>query len=132
MPLTSSVDGKTTADAYIRRIDVSSGNRAALVKRNGKYEEVTWQEIHRFVTGVFHSYQKAGIVKGDRVCILSGSRIEWNIVDLANLCSGAVTVPIYQSNIAEDVAYIIKHSGAKNVTMHRAVWQAVSKAVTEN
>ncbi len=111
----STVDGKTTADAYLNRMSVGSGSRAALVKKNGKYQEVTWQEIHRQVIGVFNSYQKLGIKKGDRVCILSQSRIEWNIVDIANLCCGVITVPIYHSNIADDVAFIINHCGAKLV-----------------
>lgn len=110
---TSTVDGKTIADAYIKRIDLSSGDRAALVKRNGNYEPVTWHEIHKMATGMFHSLQKLGIKKGDRVCILSQSRIEWMTADLANLCTGVITVPIYQSNISEDVAYILQHSGAK-------------------
>lgn len=110
---TSTVDGKTIADAYVKRIDLSSGKRAVLVKKDGKYQPVTWHEIHAKVTGLANALTKMGMKKGDRICILSQSRIEWMMADLANLCSGFITVPIYQSNIAEDVAYILQHSGAK-------------------
>ncbi|MDP7340457.1 MAG: HDOD domain-containing protein, partial [Vicinamibacterales bacterium] len=40
-----------------------------------------------------------GVERGDRVAILANSRMEWCVVDLANFTLGAVTVPVYQSNM---------------------------------
>ena len=53
-----------------------------------------------------------GIKRGDRVIILSNSRYQWAIADLAILGMGCVTVPIYQSATAEDVAFICQNSEA--------------------
>jgi long-chain acyl-CoA synthetase len=111
----SAIDGKTLADAYFRRVEMSGNNTAHLVKIQGKYEPVTWNQIHEKVLGIFENYQKMGISQGDRVCILSQTRSEWNIADMANLCSGVITVPIYQSNTLEDVAYLLEHSTPKLV-----------------
>jgi len=111
----SAIDGKTLADAYFRRVEMSGNSAAHLVKIQGKYEPVTWNQIHEKVLGIFENYQKMGISQGDRVCILSQTRSEWNIADMANLCSGVITVPIYQSNTLEDVAYLLEHSTPKLV-----------------
>jgi long-chain acyl-CoA synthetase len=115
--MTTSVDGKTVADAYVRRLELNRNEIAHLVKKDGKYQGITWGEIHAQVLGIFATYKKWGIAKGDRVCILCQTRSEWNIVDLANLGLGVTTVPIYHSSLAEDVAYILEHCGAKLVVI---------------
>ena len=51
----------------------------------------------------------------DRVAILSDSRPEWVIGDLAILTAGAVTVPVYPTLPASQVGYILAHSGARVV-----------------
>ena len=51
----------------------------------------------------------------DRVAILSDSRPEWVIGDLAILTAGAVTVPVYPTLPANQVGYILAHSGARVV-----------------
>lgn len=51
----------------------------------------------------------------DRVAILSDSRPEWVVSDLAILTAGAVTVPVYPTLPANQVGYILAHSGARVV-----------------
>ena len=111
----SVIDGKTLADVYLRRVEISGDKAAHLVKKDGKYQATTWKSLHEKVLGIFENYQKLGIVPGDRVCILSNTRSEWNIADLANLASGAITVPIYQSNTVDDIVYLLEHSSPKLV-----------------
>jgi long-chain acyl-CoA synthetase len=57
----------------------------------------------------------AGIAPGDRVAIMSRSRIEWTLCDYAILSIGAVTVPIYETSSAEQIGWILLDSGAKAV-----------------
>ncbi len=61
--------------------------------------------------------QGLGVGGGDRVAILSDSRPEWTITDLAILTAGAVTVPVYASLPAGQVGYILGHSGARVVVV---------------
>ena len=56
-----------------------------------------------------------GIRPRDRVAILSDSRPEWVVSDLAILTAGAVTVPVYPTLPAAQVGYILAHSGARAV-----------------
>ena len=59
--------------------------------------------------------ESIGVRAGDRVAILSDSRPEWTVVDLAVLTAGAVTVPVYATLPANQVGYILAHSGARVV-----------------
>ena len=54
----------------------------------------------------------AGVEPGDRVALMSHTRLEWMLVDYATLLAGAVTVPIYDTSSAEQVQWIVSDSGA--------------------
>ena len=56
-----------------------------------------------------------GLERGDRVGILSENRPEWAIADLACQMSGMVTVPFYSTLPANQIAAILRDSGAKLV-----------------
>jgi long-chain acyl-CoA synthetase len=56
-----------------------------------------------------------GVEPGDRVAILSDSRPEWTITDLAILTAGAITVPVYSTLPPNQVGYILAHSGVRIV-----------------
>ena len=56
-----------------------------------------------------------GVAPGDRVALVSGSRPEWVIADLAALTAGAVTVPIYLNLPPAQVRYVLADSGARAV-----------------
>jgi long-chain acyl-CoA synthetase len=54
-----------------------------------------------------------GVKTGDRVVIMSESRPEWLLADLAILTLGAVTVPVYSTLTAAQARYIVKDAGAR-------------------
>ena len=68
--------------------------------------------------------EAVGVHTGDRVAILSDSRPEWTITDLAVLSIGAVTVPVYPTLPADQVGYILAHSGARAVVVADAAQAA--------
>ncbi len=55
---------------------------------------------------------RLGVQPGERVSICAQTRIEWVVIDMAILHAGAVTVPIYQSNLPDECQYIVENSGA--------------------
>jgi len=57
--------------------------------------------------------ESLGVIARDRVVIMSESRPEWLIADLAILTLGAVTVPIYSTLTAGQARYIVQDAGAK-------------------
>ena len=54
-----------------------------------------------------------GMTRGGRVAIVAESRPEWLFADFAILAAGAVTVPIYPTLAAEQIAYILRDSGVR-------------------
>jgi long-chain acyl-CoA synthetase len=56
-----------------------------------------------------------GVSPGDRVAIMSESRPEWLLTDLALLVYGAVSVPVYPTLSAPQARYILADAGARIV-----------------
>ena len=79
---------------------------------SGDIHSVSYADFLAQVRSAAKSLVALGIEKGDKVCILSYSCYEWVLIDLAVMSIGAVTVGIYQSNLAKDCGYIINHSDA--------------------
>lgn len=71
-----------------------------------------WSDVAQQVTLVANFLLQHGVNKGDRVAILSSTRHEWLVADLAILAVGAVSTPIYQTSTAEEAGYILWDSGA--------------------
>jgi len=84
-------------------------------KKGGAWVEIDWAEARDRVNRISRGLIALEVKKGDRVCILSGTRLEWVLCDYATVCSGAVTVGIYPSNLPADCAYIINHCDAELV-----------------
>src|SRR5450755_3100909 len=74
-------------------------------------------EIYRGVVGMARTLESWGVRKGDRVAILSENRPEWTITDFAVLALGAVTVPIYPTQTAEQTSFILNDSGARVIAV---------------
>ena len=74
-------------------------------------------ELYRNVVGVSRALESWEIRKGDRVAILSENRPEWTITDFAALALGAITVPIYSTQTAEQTGFILNDSGARIVAV---------------
>jgi long-chain acyl-CoA synthetase len=89
-------------------------------KRDGDWVDVTWSEVRRTVERIAKSLIALGVEHGDRVCLLGNSRLEWVLGDLGIASCGGVTVGIYQSNLAEDCAYIVDHSDAEVIFVEDA------------
>ena len=76
---------------------------------------MTYSELRDRVENIACGLLSIGVEKGDKISILGGVRGEWFQCDWAAICLGVVTVPIYPSNTAEQVAYIIDDCDAKAI-----------------
>ncbi len=81
-------------------------------KRDGKYTPISHREIERRVRHTALGLSTLGVKRFDRVGILSENRPEWAISDYACLMRGITDVPIYPTLPPEQIAYILKDSGA--------------------
>ncbi|MGZ4445861.1 MAG: AMP-dependent synthetase/ligase [Nocardioides sp.] len=83
--------------------------------RGQGWEDVTSATFLAEVSAVAKGLVAAGIEPGDRVALISKTRYEWTLLDYAIWFAGAVTVPIYETSSAEQVAWILQDSGARAV-----------------
>jgi long-chain acyl-CoA synthetase len=88
-----------------------------LQKRALGWVPVSAAEIYRGVVGVARMLESWGIGKGDRVAILSENRPEWTITDFAALSLGAVTVPIYSTQTADQTAFVLRDAGVRVIAV---------------
>lgn len=86
-----------------------------LYKKEGRYVPISTDEFGQNVKFFCLGLRELGLTKGDKIIILSETRPEWVMADLANLCLGAITVPVYTSLVPEQIKYIVDDSDAKAV-----------------
>ena len=87
--------------------------RAMSHKKDGRWVDITTRELYSSVVTMARALQSWGMAKGDRVVILAENRPEWVFADFAALLTGVVDVPIYPTLTAEQIAYMLKDSGAR-------------------
>ncbi|MBK9294603.1 MAG: long-chain fatty acid--CoA ligase [Oligoflexia bacterium] len=80
--------------------------------REGKWNDISWPDYFKLSEMLAGCLASLGVKQGDRVAIMSNTRYEWAVSDMAILGIGAVTVPLYQNNIVEDVEFILNNSEA--------------------
>jgi long-chain acyl-CoA synthetase len=90
---------------------------AILAKQDGAYQPISSREFFRRVGALHLELRNASLKKGDRCAILSENRWEWAVTDFAMLTAGVVTVPLYPTQTAEQLHYMLKHSEAKVIAV---------------
>jgi long-chain acyl-CoA synthetase len=101
------------------------------VHRDGQWRDVTWREFGDQVAGVAKGLVAAGVGPGDRVALQARTRYEWTVCDFAIWTAGAVTVPVYETSSADQVAWILSDSGAKAAVVERADHAETMESVRE-
>lgn len=114
-------DAPRTIIAWFLRRVAESGPRPALhVKREGRYQPVTWEQLAAAVYRAAAALVRRGLQPGDRVAQLSENRYEWIVGDLAILLAGGVHVPLHASATGEQAVEQIAHSDARLVLLAHA------------
>ena len=101
----------TVAEFVIFRIARSANAEAYRYPRaEGGWQSVTWSAAGEGIMRQAAGFVALGVDPGDRVAIMSGTRYEWVLADLAVMCAGAATTSMYPSAPAADVAYVLTDS----------------------
>lgn len=86
-----------------------------LYKKEGQYVPISTEEFGNKVKHFSLGLKELGLNPEDKLVILSDTRPEWVMTDIANMCAGGITVPIYPSLVPEQIKYIVEDSDAKIV-----------------
>ena len=102
----------TINELFFNAIEQYDKPDALQFKKGDRYVPVSHREIERRVRHAALGLATLGVKPGDRVGLLSENRPEWAIADYACLTSGVTDVPIYPTLPADQIAYVLKDSGA--------------------
>src|SRR3954464_126271 len=106
---------KSLAGLFRARASQDARRTAALRKNNGAWTPLTWGELSTQAEEVASGLVAVGVLSGDKVSIVSSTRVEWSVADFGIATAGAVSVPIYHSSTADEIPYIPDNSGATAV-----------------
>jgi long-chain acyl-CoA synthetase len=99
---------------YVYDRATTTPDHVALRRRTGSgWQDITSAEFAREVASAAKGLIVAGIEPGDRVMIMSKTRYEWTLADMALFTVGAVVVPVYETSSRDQVEWILTDSGAK-------------------
>ena len=109
---------------FLRHVENRGEETAAMVKRDGRYHDVSWHEMWVEARRLARGLVQLGAKPGDRICLISGTRLEWATSDIAILAAGCVTVPIYPSNLAEECQYVAENAGSRFIVAENSAQAA--------
>ena len=75
----------------------------------------TWVDVERHLYELMGGLLKLGVAAGDKIAILSNTRLEWTLADFAALSCGAITIPVYQSSLTDQVHYILTDADCSGI-----------------
>ena len=78
---------------------------------------VTAAQFRAQVESLAAGFLAKGLRPGERVGLLSRTRYEWTLTDYALWHAGLVTVPIYETSAADQVAWILADSGCSAIVV---------------
>lgn len=103
----------TICHALLRSSQRSTQRPALKNKEKGHWKNYSWTEYKEKIESVACALLSYGIKPGDKVAIMSNTRIDWAFCDFGILSVQAVTVPIYQTVTPEDLEFVLNNSEAK-------------------
>ena len=85
--------------------------RVALRQKDfGIWKPLTWAGYHRRASHFALGLQTLGLEYGGHVGVLSENRTEWVLAQMGAGLLGAITVGVYPTSPATEVAYVVAHA----------------------
>jgi long-chain acyl-CoA synthetase len=103
---------RTLNDVFFNLVQRNS-DRVMLSRESGEWKPISARQLRSWVYATARQLRSWSIKKGDRVALLSENRPEWAVVDFACMLLGAVDVPIYATQTAEQCLFALQNSEAR-------------------
>ena len=98
--------------ALDRLLDRDPDRGIALVREGDVFVQRTVKQTLARAQALAKGLVACGVDVGDRVALMAHTRYEWMVLDSAIMYAGAVTVPVYETSSADQLAWILTDSGA--------------------
>lgn len=106
---------KSVYELFQKTVAARGSRVAAQYKVAGAWRDVTWDEMADTSLQVSAALVEMGVAPKSRISIVSNTRLEWIFADVGILGADCTTVPVYQSNLAHEVEYILTDAGTSVV-----------------
>jgi long-chain acyl-CoA synthetase len=110
---------------FAARVQRSAHQPALRHKDGGVWRTTSWARWEETSRALAAGLVRLGVVRGERVAVLSRTRREWVVADLAIAMAGAVSVPVYPSLAAAETRAILADSGSVAAVLEDAEALAV-------
>ncbi len=117
---------ETLPELFLNTVNAFPKDGLFLAKKEGAYAPLSTRQFGDAVKDLCLGLHALGFRAGDKLCLLSENRPEWVMTDIATLCAGGLTVPVYTTLVTDQIGYIIDDSDAAIVVVSgAALWQRV-------
>jgi long-chain acyl-CoA synthetase len=106
-------DPQTLVEVYERAVRRYPKPDTLNYKSNGAWRTISANEMQQRARWIALGLHSLGVRRGDRVALLSESRVEWVLADQGCMFVGAVSVPVYPTLMSPQVGYILNDCGAR-------------------
>jgi len=91
----------------------------------------TWAELDQHTSRLANGLLELGLSKGDRVGLLAPNSLEYLEVVIACLRLGVIIVPLNHRLTANELRYMVKHSGCRIVVAHSSLVGVATQALDD-
>ncbi len=118
--MSENTSGSRTIAATVAELPGSAAQRfgdhlAARYKVQDEWREMTYGETFAAIEEIALGLVALGVQVGDRVGLLSDTRVEWTLASYGISSAGAVVVPVYPTNSPSECEWVLGNSGARAV-----------------
>jgi long-chain acyl-CoA synthetase len=106
------MERRTAPELWRDAVRDAPAEPAFLEEETDGWRPVSWEEAAERIDALGRGLLARGVRHGDRVAVLSRTRLEWILLDWALMSIGAVVVGLYPTSSAKECAYILEHCEA--------------------
>jgi long-chain acyl-CoA synthetase len=94
----------------LRNAQQHAGRPAIREKDRGIWQTYTWRDYHGHVRDIALGLAALGFRRGDKLSVIGDNRPRLYWAQVAAVCLGGVSVPVYQDSIAKELAFVLNHA----------------------
>ena len=100
-----------TLPRYLLRNAQQHAARPAIREKDrGIWQTYTWRQYHDHVRDIALGLASLGFTRGDKLSVIGDNRPRLYWSQVAAMCLGGVSVPVYQDAIAKELVYVLNHA----------------------
>ena len=103
----ASASFRSMAEMWNYRVGSTPESTAMMFRQQGRWASMSWREADARVRAIAGALLRMGLEPEQRCAILSGTRVEWVLADMATVCAAGATTSIYPSHTDDECAYIL-------------------------